>query len=446
MKIIKDDLREAKKGVAQRLNELNKYLSTELNKALDHSPEEIFESLPKSETRKLCGKVLLQSAKSTIGKSTRTYKKTPRASAKPKTMKKVEFVNNNREYNSNNSYFDNIPLSKTVAAMKKRDMKKTSRSSAKPKTMKKVAFVNNNREYNSNNSYFNSIPLSKTVAAMKKRDMKKSNKASSSQISDDVNANDDYIKVDPNKKYPKGSNAEFQAQIMRSVKNPAFMFNGMAKNPYKNKKSSRKSTQSKTATKTVKAKPSRPLKPCKEGQVRNLETNRCRKIQQNKTKKQTKSVKSTEKPGTKKSRALDKVFAMTRPLDETKVMNTNEEPEFNINAPTEEPRPLPPNKIKEHANSITRRVRDRKIKNKQNKPSLFDNDNNSNMKYVQNRMNTASNNTKPVPNLYDNSIEPAEQERRKNFKKLFGESESMNFSPVNANKVKELFENSPNNN
>ena len=219
----------------------------------------------------------------------------------------------------------------------------------------------------------------------------------------------------------------------------------MAKNPYKNKKSSRRSTQSKTATKTVKAKPSRPLKPCKEGQVRNLKTNRCRKIQENKTKKQTKSVKSTEKPGAKKSRALDKVFAMTRPLDETKVMNTNEEPEFNINAPTEVPRPLPPNKIKEHSNNITKRVRDRKIKNKQNKPSLFDNDNNSDMKYVKNRMNAASNNTKAVPNLYDNSIEPAEQERIRKFKEQFGESESMNFSPVNQNKLKELFANSPNN-
>ena len=436
MKIIKDDLREAKKGVAQRLNELNKYLSAELNKALDHSPEEIFESLPKSETRKLCGKVLLQSAKSTIGKSTRTYKKTSRTSAKPKTMKKVAFVNNNREYNSNNSYVDNIPLSKTIAAMKKRNIKKTKETSENDIENGYIR-VDPNKKYPKGSQAELQAEIMRTVddpmkfvsgiavdPYNKKNGVKKTKKASSSNIPDDVNPNDDYIVVDPNKKYPKGSNAEFQAQIMRSVKNPAFMFNGMAKNPYKNKKSSRKSTQSKTATKTVKAKPSRQLKPCKEGQVRNLKTNRCRKVQLNKTKKQTKSVKSTEKPGAKKSRALDKVFAMTRPLDETKVMNTNtnEEPEFNINAPTKKLRPLSetkPDEIKLHANSITRRVRDEKIKNKQKKSSSETN-------------NAAS-------------IDPAEQERIRKFKELFGESESMNFSPVNANKVKELFANSPNN-
>ena len=129
---VKRDLREVRRGVVERLNELNKYLSVEMKKATERTPEEIFDSLPKREARKLCGKVMMQS---TVGKS-RTYKKSAASTKKPNTTKKVVFKPSARSYNSNNSYFDEQPLANTVRAMRARDSTRT-RKTKTPKAPKR---------------------------------------------------------------------------------------------------------------------------------------------------------------------------------------------------------------------------------------------------------------------------------------------------------------------
>jgi hypothetical protein len=204
---VKSDLREVRRGVAERLNELNKYLSIELKKATERTNEEIFDSIPKHEARKLCGKVMMQS---TVGKS----RKSMASPKKHNTTKKVVFTNSARSYNSNNSYYDNIPLTNTVRAMRARNSMRTKKSKT-PKVhkkvlkpckegmvrnpitnrckkienmnkRKKVVFTNSARSYNSNNEYFNKIPLANTVRAMKARDskrtMKKTKNGSQSKV------------------------------------------------------------------------------------------------------------------------------------------------------------------------------------------------------------------------------------------------------------------------